>query len=183
MYRLIAALALALLTGCGGGVYRDRQAPITSIAAFDLTRYGGTWYEIARFPVPFQRGCTDVTARYTPLPEGGVEVVNTCLRDGEVRQVRGDAVVTRPGRLGVRFSGVPIGRAPYWVLWVDEGYRTAVVGVPSGRAGWILNRSPEIPEDRLNAALQVLEFNGYDVSQLARTPHGVQPVSRTLSSM
>lgn len=183
MYRLIAILALALLTGCASGVYRDRDAPITSIAAFDLARYGGTWYEVARFPVPFQRGCTDVTARYTARPEGGIDVVNTCLRDGDIRQIRGDAVLTGPGRLGVRFSGVPIGRAPYWVLWVDEGYRTAVVGVPSGRAGWILNRTPDIPEDRLNAALQVLEFNGYDIARITRTPHGAQPVSRTFSSM
>jgi apolipoprotein D and lipocalin family protein len=42
--------------------------------------------------------------------------------------------------------------------------------VPSGRAGWILNRTPEMPEDRLSAALEVLEFNGYDVEKLFYTP-------------
>jgi apolipoprotein D and lipocalin family protein len=55
------------------------------------------------------------------------------------------------------------------VLWVDEGYRTAVVGAPNGRVGWILNRDPDIPEDRLIAAREVLDFNGYDVSQLQRS--------------
>ena len=57
----------------------------------------------------------------------------------------------------------------YWVLWVDDEYRTAVVGTPSGRAGWILNRTPDISEDRLEAAKAVLSFNGYDVNALELT--------------
>jgi len=52
------------------------------------------------------------------------------------------------------------------VLWVDEGYRTAVVGAPNGRSGWILNRDPQIPADRLAAAREILDFNGYDLSRL-----------------
>jgi apolipoprotein D and lipocalin family protein len=87
-----------------------------------------------------------------------------------VRQIAGEAVVVGPGRLEVKFDSVPFVSAPYWVLWVDEGYRTAVVGVPSGRAGWILNRDPQIPADRLEAARQILDFNGYDLTQLRMTP-------------
>jgi apolipoprotein D and lipocalin family protein len=51
--------------------------------------------------------------------------------------------------------------APYWVLWVDEGYRTAVVGQPNGRAGWVLNREPGDPAGPLDRAREVLDFNGY----------------------
>ncbi|MEM7518126.1 MAG: lipocalin family protein, partial [Planctomycetota bacterium] len=79
------------------------------------------------------------------------------------------AEIVGPGRLTVRLDGVPFG-ADYWVLWVDESYRTAVIGVPSGRAGWILNREPTISPDRLTAALEVLTFNGYDVAALEMTP-------------
>ena len=49
-------------------------------------------------------------------------------------------------------------------------FQIAVVGVPSGRAGWILNRTPEIRADRLQAARQVLEFNGYDLTKLLMVP-------------
>lgn len=165
---------LLLLGGCGAsGVYRDTSVPISSAAAFDPERYAGLWYEIARFPVSFQAGCMGVTAEYAPLDDGRLSVVNTCrdgALDGPLRRIDGDARVTGPGRLSVGFDTVPLIRAPYWVLWVDEAYRTAVVGVPSGRAGWILNRTPEIPEDRLNAALEVFEFNGYDVDRLIYTP-------------
>jgi len=42
--------------------------------------------------------------------------------------------------------------------------------VPSGRAGWILNRDPQIPSDRLAAAREILDFNGYDLSRLLMVP-------------
>lgn len=151
--------------------YRDRSVPIASTLRFDAGNFAGTWYEIASYPVPFQRGCTDTRATYGPLPDGRLSVLNACRRDGAWETIAGTARVVGPGRLEVRLDGVPL-VAPYWVLWVDEDHRTAVVGVPSGRAGWVLNREPQIPDDRLEAALEVLEFNGYDLSRLARTPQG-----------
>lgn len=148
-------------------VYRDRSVPIGSALNFDAERYAGTWYEVARYPVPFEVGCVGVTAEYGPLPDGGLSVKNTCRNvDGSVRStIEGRADVTGPGRLKVQFDSIPI-PADYWVLWIDEGYRTAVVGAPSGRSGWILNRDPNIPADRLKAAREVLEFNGYDLGRL-----------------
>ncbi len=153
--------------------YRDTSVTIASAAAFDPARYAGTWYEIASYPVPFQRGCTETRATYAPTGDGRLAVRNACRRDGEWVSIEGVAEVIGPGRLEIRLDGTPF-VAPYWVLWVDEGYRTAVVGVPSGRAGWILNRAPEIPADRLAAAREVLDFNGYDLSRLRMTPQGAR---------
>ena len=53
-----------------------------------------------------------------------------------------------------------------WVLWVDEGFRTAVVGNPAGDFGWILDRSATGGADRIAAAREILDFNGYDTGQL-----------------
>ncbi|NSX53922.1 lipocalin family protein [Parasulfitobacter algicola] len=163
----------ALLAGCAvAPTYRDENVPIASTTRFDADLYAGLWYEIARFPVPFQKGCVGVTAEYKVQPDGTLSVKNTCRQDtldGQVRSIQGQAQVVSPGRLDVSFNGIPFS-APYWVLWVDADYRTAVVGTPNGRAGWILNRDPEISPDRLRAALEVLDFNGYDVSKLVRTP-------------
>lgn len=172
MKRLPAYLVLLALAACAAFEgYRDRDVPMTSMAVFDPARYAGTWYEIARFPVPFQTGCSETRAIYEPMGDGTLSVRNICRNDGELTSIGGSAEVVGPGRLKVRLNGVPIA-ADYWILWVDEGYRTAVVGVPSGRAGWILNRTPEIPPDRWRAALSVLQFNGYDTSRLLRTAQG-----------
>lgn len=172
MRRIGAYIALMLLAACAAfPTYRDTDVAMSSIAVFDPARYAGTWYEVARFPVAFQEGCTDTRAIYGEKNADRISVRNVCRRGGETVTIDGTARVAGPGRLKVRLQGVPFA-ADYWVLWVDEGYRTAVVGVPSGRAGWILNREPEIPADRLSAAMRVLEFNGYDLSRLERTPHG-----------
>lgn len=164
------ALALVLLlSGCGAfEVYRDTDAPIASKAVFDPQKYLGLWYEVARFPVFFEKGCVGVTAQYGLRADGKLSVLNICRNaDGSERsRIAGTADIVGPGRLKVRFASVPFGAADYWVLWTDADYRTAVVGAPNGRSGWILNRTAEIPADRLNAARDVLAFNGYDISRL-----------------
>lgn len=153
-------------------VYRDTTVLIASKAVFEPERYLGTWYEVARYPVPFERGCVKVTATYAMQPDGNISVQNICRNpDGTVKsEINGTAKIVGPGRLKVSFPSVPFVDADYWVLWVDEGYRTAVVGAPNGRSGWILNRDPEIPQDRLNAAREVLDFNGYDLDRLMEVP-------------
>lgn len=168
----LPALAALLLAGCVAfPSYRDQSVPITSMAVFDPTRYAGLWYEIARFPVPFQEGCSRTQAEYAVAGEGTLSVRNSCMKNGALDVIDGAARVVGPGRLKVELGALPFA-ADYWVLWVDGDYRTAVVGVPSGRAGWILNRDPDISPDRLTAAREVLEFNGYVTGQLIYTEQG-----------
>lgn len=184
MIRLPVALlapALALgLAACGGPVYRDTDVPLRTVDAVELDRYAGRWYEIARFPVSFQEGCVAVTADYAVRPDGRVDVLNACRQgtlDGPLE--RADAVAravdATNARLKVRFvPWLPFAEGDYWIIHLDEDYRTAVVGVPSGSAGWILSRTPEIAPERLDAALAALEAGGYDIARLAFTPQATE---------
>jgi apolipoprotein D and lipocalin family protein len=125
------------------------------------------------FPVSFEEGCTATTADYGPIDADTISVLNTCRKgspDGPAERIAGTAEIVAPGELEVRFSGVPFVAADYWVLWVDADYRTAVVGVPSGRAGWILARTPAISPARRAEAEAVLSRNGYDPSRLYDVP-------------
>lgn len=174
MRPLLGSIALLALASCGvvdavAPSYRNQDVTIASAAAFDASRYLGRWYEVARFPNPFQSNCPGSIAEYA-AGDGEILVRNLCLdaSGAVVDEITGTATDQGLGRLSVRLQGVPVA-ADYWVLWVDEGYRTAVVGAPNGRVGWILNRDPDIPADRLAAAREVLDFNGYDVSQLQRS--------------
>ena len=173
MRRLTPALGLALLVACSPAPdlqqgYR-RDTPITSVVFFDPARFAGDWVEVAAFRPIGAAPCTGARARYSPRPDGSLLVVEqSCARAGfAIRQ--GSASLTGPGRLTVTAGGES---DTYWMLWVDEGYRTAVVGMPSGKLGFILNRDAAIPTDRLQAARAILEWNGYDLSRLVMVPQG-----------
>ena len=164
-----------ILTACmSSGSFRDTSVPITTVQEVNLKRYQGLWYEIARFPVSFEEGCVGVTAEYTINPDGTVKVINTCRAGSlaaEPRSAEAVATVEGPGKLSVDFVPlIPFTDGAYWILDLDEGYQTVVVGTPDGSAGWVLARQPQISEMRLQRGYDALTRNGYDVSKITRTP-------------
>jgi apolipoprotein D and lipocalin family protein len=87
---------LAALLSIAGGMSASAMPPPPTVARVDLSRYAGTWYEIAAFPKWFQRGCVASQATYRLRPDGRVDVLNACREerfDGKVREARGKAWV------------------------------------------------------------------------------------------
>jgi apolipoprotein D and lipocalin family protein len=169
MRRLLSLLALVL--ACA-----SLPPPATVSTPVDLSRYAGTWLEIARLPAFFQRGCVRSTAEYAPIA-GGVSVVNRCFTaEGEERRAEGSASAV-PGsgnaRLRVRFDGFWSRFAPvpdqgnYWILALSPDYRTAVVGTADRRYLWILARAP-VSEAEYAGLVEVARATGYDVGRLVR---------------
>lgn len=176
MRAVLMALAALSLAGCATGEsYRDEDVPLATEPAFDLARYMGRWYEIARFPNRFEKGCVGVTADYSLNPDGSVHIVNTCRKAtlaGPVEQVEGRARPRAdPAIWTVKFTEwLPSFLAgEYRVLDVDPDYTVAVVGEPDGTTGWVLGRDYIIDEDKLRHAYDVLYRNGYNLSQILLT--------------
>lgn len=134
--------------------YRATDAPISSIALFDPALAAGNWVEIARFVPEGQTTCGLCSVRFTPDGQG--------LQLQSTGQGRDLLVPVGPGRLQSAANAA----APWWVLWVDADYRTLVVGTPNGSLGFILNRTPDISQDRKNAAREILDWAGYDLRRL-----------------
>ena len=167
----VLAIAAALgLAAPADARYRDTSRPIGVVVNLDIERYLGRWYEIARFPNRFERGCVGVTADYAMREDGKISVVNTCRKgslDGPVEVAEGVASVVAPGKLEVTFvPWLPFAKGDYWVLYVDPAYSFAVVGDPRGRTGWILAREPALAQADFDKAVSVLETMGYDTAQL-----------------
>ena len=144
----------------------------------DLSRYLGKWYEIARIPVFFQSGCAGgVTATYTLLAEGTVRVLNQCCADdGQKKQAKGRAwVVDKKTNAKLKVSFVPIlsklFAGDYWIIDLGPNYEYAVVGHPSRDIGWILSRTPTLPDDIMKGIAERLKANGYDFSRFKITDH------------
>lgn len=161
-------LAVGVLGGAGGcaGVY----PPLDVVNKVELGRYTGRWYEIARYPNSFERGCVGVTADYSLREDGRINVVNTCIErelDGDVRTIQGVARVVDEetnAKLAVSFFGPFEG--DYWVIELDHDYEYAVVGEPSRRFLWILSREPELDETVLDGILSRLPEKGYDPERI-----------------
>lgn len=148
--------------------------PVASVASIDLERYAGRWFEIASFPMYFQRRCIgDTTAEYVLKPDGEVTVTNRCRTEDGFDQAQGRAWAAESGnnaRLKVSFFW-PF-RSDYWVIGLDPDYRWAVVGNPDRKYLWILSRTAELPKSQLDAALKAAANQGYDLGQLRYTRHG-----------
>lgn len=163
-----AILFALVLAGCSAG-YRDTGVAMRSMAVFDPELFAGRWFEVSGYPEAARRGCTGPEQTVRLTAPGVMALERACLRNGMPDVLRSEAVLSGPGRYRV---GSGPGADEYWVLWVDEGYRTAVIGTPSGNGAWILDRDPQIPADRLAAARAVLRFNGYDLGRLELTDAG-----------
>ena len=170
---LLPLVATLLLSACGG-----QEKPLATVNKVDLQRYAGTWYEIARLPQWFQRGCYDSTATYSLNDDGTVKVINRCQREGEqTSEAEGTARVV-PGsdnaKLKVRFDNwvsrlIPtITEGNYWIIALDKDYQTVVIGEPSREYLWILARQSELPEDQYQALVQVAQEKGFPVEELQR---------------
>ena len=175
MKRAVALLgALVMAAGCSTSTTeRLRLPPLPTVAHVDLSRYVGTWYEVANFPQSFQRGCTATTATYTLRADGDIDVLNRCRQgsvDGDEKSARGRArVVDRAtnAKLEVSFFGPFWG--DYWIIDVSDDYSYAVVGHPGRDYLWILARTPTMAEATYERILARLQARGYETSRLVRT--------------
>jgi apolipoprotein D and lipocalin family protein len=163
------------LASCAGV---DSRASLPTASSVDLSRYAGTWYEIARLPMWFQRHCVDSKAIYTTRPNGTIGVHNECVTDtGGTDQADGMATVVDPAtnaRLQVTFDNWfarlfgSSREGNYWVIDLDPDYRTSMVGTPDHRYLWILSRSPHLDEPTYQRLVERARQLGFAVSDLIR---------------
>jgi apolipoprotein D and lipocalin family protein len=146
MKNLILGIASLLLAGCLG--YPEAVKPVTG---FELDRYLGKWYEIARLDHPFERGLEKVNAEYSRREDGGVRVINRGFsgEKNEWDEAEGKAYFVRgsdEGYLRVSFFGPFYGS--YVVFELDkEDYQYAFVSSSNRSYLWLLSRTPEVSEE------------------------------------
>ena len=168
--KAFAVLLLAALAACGNAPppqtevgYRNSDALIGATSRYDAARFAGEWQVRAAYS-----GDSNLRA-VTFAPQGPtfIEHRRSCDAAGVCADRRDLWAATEqgPGRYALRAAAGGAERA-LWVLWVDEGFRTAVIGTPDGRYGWILDRNATGGGDRIAAAREILDFNGYDLTAL-----------------
>ncbi len=143
---------------------------LESEETFDLKRYMGKWYEIARLPNKFEEGLEENTAFYELREDGDVTVINqgrVIANKSRYKEVKGRAWVpdpNEPSKLKVSFFWPFSG--DYWVLRVDKDYTIALVGDPSREYLWILARDRR-PDPKAVSELKIYASSlGYAVENM-----------------
>lgn len=162
---ILSSIILAVGTGCSSSAASEGGRP--TVAAFDVGRFMGVWYEIARFDHRFERGLEQVETRYELRPDGRISVWNSGVdeRTGKRRSVRGKAHAgRRPGQLRVSFFWFFY--SDYDVLALGEEYDWALIGSRSAKYLWILSRTPELPAETTERIVRQARELGYPVERL-----------------
>lgn len=145
------------------------------MTGFNLNRYLGTWYEIARLDHSFERGLNNVSATYSMRDDGGVTVLNRGYNPvtKEWKQATGKAYFTgdtNTASLKVSFFGPFYGG--YNVIELDPAnYSYALVCGPSTDYLWILARTTTLDEPTVTRLLGVAGGAGFPTGAIIRVHH------------
>lgn len=173
-YGLLSLLPLLsiplLLTACLG--MPDGVKPVQN---FELDRYLGSWYEIARLDHSFERGLSNVTAQYSLQDDGGVRVINRgySAKKGEWKEAEGKAFFVGgedQGYLKVSFFGPFYGS--YVVFELDhDNYEYAFISGPDRSYLWLLSRTPEVDDETMRRFEQQARSLGFNLDELVLVSH------------
>lgn len=167
---LIAAVCVA---GCTGQVddepratykiYRNPATNVSSHVSHMTTDLSGKWHAAERLPAGFESVCEQVEVQFVHGGGGQGSLLHQCQIGDGWRSSQFELQFVGNGRYKVA-ENTGTGIADLWVLWSDVSNTTLILADPHGQLAWILHRSPRIPQDRLRAARDILEFNGYSTA-------------------
>ena len=164
------SLFVLLLSGCAG-----LPPGVAPVEGFQLERYLGKWYEIARLDHSFERGLSSVSAEYSLRPDGGVRVVNRgyAAGEGKWKEAEGRAYfVNRPdqGFLKVSFFGPFYGS--YVIMELDRtNYGWALVCGPDRSYLWLLARSTNLEAETTKRLIAKAAELGFETDRLIFVRH------------
>ena len=164
--RLLPIIFLAVwVSGC-----LKLPQDIEPVDGFELDRYLGKWYEIARLDHSFERGLANITAEYTSRDDGGVKVINKgfSMMENKWIEAEGKAYFVRnqhEGYLKVSFFGPFYGA--YIVFDLDkENYQYAFVTSYDKSYLWLLARTPAVSDELINRFVQRSGELGFETDKL-----------------
>jgi apolipoprotein D and lipocalin family protein len=166
-------LILVLLFGCSVSKEMSTEF-IPVVKSFNIQRFLGTWYEVARLPHSFEIGLDKVTATYSIRDDGKIAVLNKGFdtAKGEWKDANGKA---RFKELG---AGALLEVSFFWIFYADYkiieldtvNYSYAMVTSSSKEYLWILSRTPHLDDSIYNTLIRKASEWGFNISAIYKVP-------------
>jgi apolipoprotein D and lipocalin family protein len=165
----IVGFSIVFLISCASP-QNNNLPSLTTVDQVDLNRYAGLWYEIAKIPNSFQDQCAyGTTAEYKLEKDGSIEVINKCFDENGEPDIAGGVanIVDKKTNAKLEVSFVSfLGIRPfwgdYWIIGLDDNYQWAVVGTPGRKYGWVLSRTPSLPDETMQKIFSILKEQNYN---------------------
>lgn len=160
------ASMLISLFGC------KEKLPLETVKAVDLSRYLGTWYEIARLPNSFEDGLSCCSATYAIREDGKISVLNAGFNSTKNRWKEANGFAWQPnvdqfpGQLKVTFFWPFAG--DYYIFYLDDEYQYVMIGEPSRSYFWLLSRNKDLPAGKYDELIQIAKDHRFDTSKLLK---------------
>ena len=170
MKKLLAVLMPFLFGGC-----LDLPEGVKPVNEFDLDRYKGKWYEIARLDHSFERGMEQVTAEYSLNDDGSVKVLNRGFKssDQKWKDAQGKALFVGESDLAhlkVSFFGPFYGS--YGVFELGDDYEYSFVSGSNTKYLWFLSRTPAVSDSLKKHFVSKVEELGFPAEELIWVKQG-----------
>ncbi|WP_318455938.1 lipocalin family protein [Photobacterium leiognathi] len=162
---IFLTVLMTVLNGCTTG----KPETITPVSSFELNKYLGTWYEIARLDHSFERNLDKVSATYSMNADGSVKVINKGFntQKQQWKEAVGKAKFVKTqdvGYLKVSFFGPFYGS--YIIFYLEPDYSTALISSYNYEYLWLLSRQRQLTNEQLQKYLTIAQQAGFDTSKL-----------------
>lgn len=167
MKNIIILVCIMLGLGSCRADNGNQKIDNSTIETLDVARFMGKWYEIARYDHRFEKDMTNVSATYTLLDNGRIEVLNAGYKNGEYKEIKGKAKQPNPddpGKLKVSFFLWFY--SDYYILDIAPDYSHVIIGSSTDKYLWIMSREPVLPDNVLSELIEKIRQRGYDTDRL-----------------
>lgn len=143
-----------------------------TVAQLDLFRFEGTWYELARIPIPIARDWVNTRDVYIHNADSSWSVRYEGNKGGSggprkvLKQRLRIPDPARPGEMEVSF--IPFIWMKYRLLHMSGDYRFMLVGSSSMGLLWLMSREPNPSVEEYEGLKAKAASLGYDVAKLER---------------
>ncbi len=155
---------LLFLSGC-----ITKPKHIKAVTNFEISKYAGKWYEIARLDHRFEKGVSHVSAEYNQEANGSIKVVNRGIKtiSGEKIEAHGIAKLMEGEHVGyLKVSFFRPFYGAYVVFELGPDYEYAYVTSNNKKYLWLLARTPSVSEDVKINFVESVERLGFDTKKL-----------------
>lgn len=170
----IALISILFISIISCNTKSEMNIDKSTVEGFNLDKYLGNWYEIARFQNRFEKDLVGVTATYKMRDDGKVAVINQGYKntlDGKLKKATGKARIPDPKEARLEVSFFWIFYSDYYILQLDTmDYQYALVGSSSDNYLWILSRTPTLDEEIYKRLIAEAKDRGYDTDQFYKVP-------------